>query len=364
METVVNNKKVEINNYKDPPKFKHTCYICQNEGYEYVGQGLYRCYREVCIYRDTKGLVLGKLTKRVCYVCGRVGEIHDHIGNYRGLDLFRCSNNNFCNLKLIRGIKILYTDKGVYKYNKNSPKEEQPILLNDGEMRELKKQELKERLAQLQDPKYKPTLIEFCTISLQEKFYTHEELANKFKANLVTVKGVVPTQIKKQGYSVISRYRENTQIMEYKIEDLSVKTTVSPTVSGEELKPKMAEDIGGCNNNKATPIATMPDGQHTLVDKTEQVAKPSQILKAKVGVEVKDSPELSTKVVKPWVMNIPKSGAVFTMFELLKTGEYTMEELAIKVNCSINTVKMQINGHLRQKDINIIKNGDKYSIKS
>jgi len=306
-----------------------------------VGQGLYRCYRETCVYRDNKGLVSGDLPRKVCYVCGRVGETHDRIGDYRGVPIFRCENNMFCQLKLIRGIKVVYTDQGVYKYIKG--KEGQLSSLTQPELEELKQEELKERLQQIADKKYKPTLIEFITLALQEKYYTIEELANKFKANLSTVKSTVPYQIKKQGFNVVTKYSENKVLM-YKVE--------IPKAEG-----------------------------------TQQAIKPSQSLKKEVGVEVIDSREPSDnnpnhhvenckceycvearetekpKVKKPYVMTIPKSGAVFNMFELLKTGEFTMLELVEKAQVSISTVKMQLAYHIKNKTMNIVINGDKYGIK-
>jgi hypothetical protein len=273
-----------------------------------------------------KGLVGTTLKKKVCYVCGRVGELLENRGKYKGLELFRCFNNNFCTDKLIKGynkeVKLIYTNQGVIKYQKKASKEEQPIFLNQEELAELKQVELKERQAQLQDPKYKPTLIEFFTLALQEKYYSVEELAVKFKANLSTVKSTIPYQIKKQGYNVINIMGED-KVLRYKIED------------------KMGE------LKRETGVPTM-----SVVDKATAVnVNPPQI-----KVE-------QPKVKKPYVMTIPKSGLVFNMFELLKTGEFTIKELMEKVGVAEATCKMQLNYHIKNKTINIVQNGDKYSIK-
>jgi len=131
-------------------KPKHLCYICGNEGFVPVGQGLYRCYREVCVYRDNKGLVNGALKKKICYVCGKFGETHKEIGEYKEIPLFRCNNNMLCQTKLIKGIQMIYADTGVYKYDREAPKDQPPVLLTDKELKELKVQELKEKMTFLE----------------------------------------------------------------------------------------------------------------------------------------------------------------------------------------------------------------------
>lgn len=240
-------------------KPEHLCYICGNEGFTPVGQGLYRCYRETCVYRDERGLVGGELPKRICYVCGRVGELMDRAGNYKGVPLFRCVNNSFCSNKLIKGVKLLYTDQGVIKYIKypRGMLKDQPLqFLNQLELEELKQVELKERIEQLKDPSYKPTLIEFITLALQEKWYSHQELAEKFKANLSTVKSTVPSVIKKQGYNVITGYNKD-KVLIYKIEEF--KKEQPSTVQEQKVTQVPEEGIknpGGVGNEaqKDSPV--------------------------------------------------------------------------------------------------------------
>jgi len=216
----------------------HICYICGNEGFVPVGQGLYRCYRDTCVYRDTRGLVGGELPKRICYVCGRVGELLDLKGEYKGFPIFRCVNNSFCTHKLIKKIKIIYTDQGIIKYEKNSPKNQPPIFLNQQELEELKQQELKERIEQLKDPKYKPTLIEFMILALQEKPHSHEELSSRFKILLSTVKSTVPYGIKKQGYFVETIMGKD-KILRYKIKDFKEKETKMKETIIKEKQTKL-----------------------------------------------------------------------------------------------------------------------------
>lgn len=300
--------------YKQP--FKHTCYVCGNEGFIYVGQDHYRCYRDMCVYRDYKGLATEELTKRVCYVCGRVGENHFNIGDYRGIKLYRCSNNNYCQMKLVKGVKLLYTNEGVYKYSKRNPKDVSLIMLNAEELEELKKQEIKERLEQLQDPSYKPTLIELFILSLQGKWCTIDELATKYKANLATTKSTIPYQIRKQGYIVNTKVENN--VTHYKIED---KLSVEPVTKPSEIEP---------------------------------VTKPNSII----------SPALvKPKKVYVYVPKIPTSGKAFELYNLLKTGEYTVAELVEKAGVTEATVKIQINWHLKKAGVNVVKNGEKYTIK-
>jgi len=285
-------------------KPQHLCYICGNEGFVSVGQGLYRCYRETCVYRDSKGLVTGELAKKVCYVCGRVGETHERKGTYKGLDLFRCSNNILCQLKLIRGIKLIYTDTGVYKYDNKSPKDQPPIALTDNELKLLKIQELKDRMEQIQDKKYKPSTIELVTISLQEKYYAIQELADKLNVPFTTVRAIIPYQIKKAGYNVSTITGED-KILKYKIEEF----------------------------------------------------KAVEVKKEEQPVVVK------TKVSKPYIPSIPTSGKALVLYNLLKTGEYTIPELIEKAEVTEATVKIQLNWHLKKAGVNVVKIGDKYSIK-
>ena len=48
--------KAEVKTPVPVRKSKHKCYICGNEGFVYVGQEQYRCYREVCMYRDLRSV--------------------------------------------------------------------------------------------------------------------------------------------------------------------------------------------------------------------------------------------------------------------------------------------------------------------
>jgi hypothetical protein len=336
----------------------HLCYICGNEGFTPVRGGLYRCYREMCIYRDERGLT-GEIPKRICYVCGRVGETMDKAGEYKGVSLYRCVNNSFCTNKLIKGVKLLYTDQGVIKYTqypRGTLKDHPLVFLNQLELEELKKQELKERIEQLKDPTYKPTLIEFCCLALQEKWHTHEELSLRFKANISTIKSTVPSIIKKQGFNVITKYNENKVLM-YKIEEFKQEqpsTVLEQKVNTNPSNGKISINVGD-EAQKDSPV----------IIKEKEVSAENELGKQipTQGHIVSSNLTLPPKIKKPYIMTIPKSGLVFNMFELLKTGEFTIKELMEKVGVAEATAKMQLNYHIKNKTVNIVVNGDKYSIK-
>ena len=78
---------------------------------------------------------------KICYVCGKTVKKYIRIGSQtisiglsnQSVDIFRC-NKKTCKLKVIKGIKVIYTSIGIYAYNRTLPKSERYRLLSEREV--------------------------------------------------------------------------------------------------------------------------------------------------------------------------------------------------------------------------------------
>jgi DNA-directed RNA polymerase specialized sigma24 family protein len=291
--------------------YKHTCYVCGNEGFVRVGPNLYRCYRDTCVYRDTHNYG-EEVKKKICYICGKEGETHIEVGNYRGFILYRCQNNYYCTSKFFnKKLKYFYTKEGVYKYLslkqfRNTPQELLPPLekLNNQELEELKKQELQDKLEYAKSANYKPTAKEGIILALQEKACKIDELATKLKISSSTVKSYITFTLKKEGYKIDHKIWGGVDF--YKIGEIFEQDLPKKTIKIEEVKKEIFPPL---KSNK----------------------------------------------------ELPKVGAIATIISLLQEGEYSLEELQEKSGASLSTVKTQVK-YVLPKKLKVQENNGKYII--